>query len=60
MTDCVIAADGYSYERSAIASWLQHSMASPVTGHPLHHTRLVPNVLLRQAMAMSKDSTAGA
>ena len=57
MLDCVIAADGLSYERAAIASCLQHSDVSPVTGKPLQHKRLVPNVLLRQAMAMIQDST---
>ena len=60
MVDCVIAADGYSYERAAIASWLQHSMASPVTAQPLQHKRLVPNFLLKQAMKVKQDSIAGA
>ena len=52
MVDCVIAADGFSYEREAIASWLQHSSVSPTTGQPLQHRRLVPNVLLRNAIDM--------
>ena len=60
MADCVTAADGYSYERAAIASWLQHSTASPVTGKPMQHKRLVPNVLLRQAMAVSQVGNAEA
>ena len=53
MTDCVIAADGLSYERAAITSWLQHSNASPVTGKLLPHTRLLPNVLLRSATTIT-------
>ena len=55
MTDCVIAADGLSYERAAITSWLQHSNASPVTGELLPHTRLVPNELLRSAIDMHQQ-----
>ena len=33
MMDPVIAADGHTYERSAIQHWLQGSSLSPVTGH---------------------------
>ena len=50
LTDCVIAADGWSYERAAITSWLQHSSVSPVTRKPLMHKRLVPNILLRNVI----------
>ena len=60
MTDCVIAEDGYSYERSAITAWLLHNKASPVTGKPLQHLRLLPNVWLKQAIKMHKDSCGGA
>ena len=56
MVDCVIAADGLSYEREAITSWLQHSSASPVTGQPLQHKRFMPNMLLRNAIEMHQDS----
>lgn len=55
MVDCVIAADGHSYERAAITHWLQHSATSPVTGHPLQHKRLVPNVWVRSAMDMKNS-----
>lgn len=60
MVDCVIAADGMSYERGAISSWLQHSSASPVTGQTLPHKRLLPNVLLRAAISMHCGGHAGA
>ena len=60
MAECVIAADGYSYERAAITSWLQHSDASPVTGQPLQRTCLVLNFLLKQAMTVKQDGPAGA
>ena len=57
MVDCVIAADGFSYEREAITSWLQRSNVSPTTGQPLQHSRLVPNVLLRNAIDMVPAAT---
>lgn len=51
MVDPVIAADGHTYERAAIQQWLQTHSTSPVTSIPLTHTRLVPNVLARTAIA---------
>ncbi len=50
MVEPVIAADGHTYERVAIESWLQHKTTSPVTGEFLAHTRIVPNVLIRSAI----------
>ena len=50
MVDPVIAADGRTYERTAMEDWLQHH-TSPVTGDQLLHTRLVPNVVARAAMS---------
>ena len=51
LLDPVIAADGHTYERSAIQQWLQGSSNSPVTADKLSHTRLVPNVLVKSALA---------
>ncbi len=51
MVDPVIAADGRTYERTAMEDWLQHHHTSPVTGDLLLHTRLVPNVVARAAMS---------
>ncbi|KAL3153552.1 hypothetical protein ABBQ38_011880 [Trebouxia sp. C0009 RCD-2024] len=51
MVDPVIASDGHTYERTAIQHWLQGSSLSPVTGDKLPHTRLVPNVLVKSALA---------
>ncbi|KAL3153160.1 hypothetical protein ABBQ38_011912 [Trebouxia sp. C0009 RCD-2024] len=51
MVDPVIAGDGHTYERTAIQHWLQGSSLSPVTGDKLPHTRLVPNVLVKSALA---------
>ena len=52
MVDCVIAADGVSYERAAITSWMQRSSASPVTGQLLLHKHLLPNITLKNAISM--------
>lgn len=43
MQDPVVAADGFTYERSHIQQWLEKSQLSPVTGQPLPHTALTPN-----------------
>ena len=52
MLDPVIAADGHTYERTGwLQHWLQGSSLSPVTGDKLPHTRLVPNVLVKSALA---------
>ena len=51
LVDPVIAADGHTYERSAIQSHLQHHSSSPVSREPLAHKRLVPNLVMRNLMA---------
>ncbi len=43
MIDPVVAADGHTYERSAIARWLATSNKSPMTGSILPHKNLVTN-----------------
>ena len=47
MVDPVIAADGFSYERSAIERWFRAKRTSPQTNAPLASTALVPNIALR-------------
>ena len=48
MVQPVVAADGITYERSAITAWLRtHSNQSPVTGELLRHGRLNPNTSLK-------------
>ena len=47
MQDPVIASDGHSYEREAIAKWLLFSSLSPLTGKPLPDKVLLPNHCLR-------------
>ena len=48
MSDPVMAADGHSYERSAIERWLATKSTSPMTGEELELTRLFPNHILRR------------
>ena len=55
MRDPVIAADGHTYERRAMEAWLLHHCTSPVTGHQLSHTRLIPNVIVRSVMMSQSD-----
>ena len=53
MIDPVVAADGHSYSREAIATWLARprsvrgGVLSPMTGQPLPSTQLLPNFHLR-------------
>jgi U-box domain/C2 domain len=50
MRDPVVAADGHTYERSAIARWLSESNKSPLTGAVLPHKDLVPNYMLLSSL----------
>lgn len=47
MSDPVFAADGFTYERVAIETWLKNHNTSPNTNQPLLHKNLVPNHNLR-------------
>ena len=51
MVDPVMAADGMSYERTAITNWLATSNRSPATNAVLEHRNVTPNVQLRKAIA---------
>ena len=50
MQDPVVAADGHTYERAAIARWLTTSDKSPLTGEILAHKELVPNYMLLSSL----------
>jgi len=54
MVEPVIAADGHTYEKAAIETWLQQHTVSPVTGDFLAHTRIVPNVLIKSAIGTNQ------
>uniref|UniRef100_A0A3P8WJI7 WD repeat, SAM and U-box domain-containing protein 1 n=1 Tax=Cynoglossus semilaevis TaxID=244447 RepID=A0A3P8WJI7_CYNSE len=57
MKEPVIAADGYSYERSAIESWINtKNRSSPMTNLPLLTTLLTPNHTLKMAIGRWKTS----
>jgi len=57
MTDPVVASDGYTYERAAIARWFESSRKSPVTGQSLPYTDLVPNHSVRTLLKTLIDMT---
>ena len=50
MRDPVSTADGQTYERAAIESWLERSDTSPATGAQLPSKTLIPNIALRQSI----------
>ncbi|EQC28383.1 hypothetical protein SDRG_13930 [Saprolegnia diclina VS20] len=50
MVDPVVAADGRSYERSAIIEWLETHEAAPGADAPLPSKALLPNLALRDAI----------
>jgi len=55
----VMAADGFTYDRSSIESWLARgNTTSPTTGAPLEHLALVPNHLVRSMVSDYQDSLA--
>ncbi|XP_016524203.1 WD repeat, SAM and U-box domain-containing protein 1 isoform X3 [Poecilia formosa] len=57
MKDPVIAADGYSYERESIESWIRgKNKTSPMTNLPLRTTLLTPNRSLKMAITRWKSS----
>lgn len=47
MGDPVVCADGTSYDRTAIETWLLSHNTSPLTGSVLPHKNLIPNLSLR-------------
>lgn len=51
MRDPVLAADGFTYERSAIEDWLRRKGTSPMTNTPLAHLQLTPNHIVRSAVS---------
>ncbi|GAB4813032.1 hypothetical protein N2152v2_000078 [Parachlorella kessleri] len=56
LTDPVIAADGYTYERQALAAWLQRgSSRSPVTGRAMASGMVRPNFAVRELLLALED-----
>lgn len=58
MKDPVTAADGHSYEASAIMQWLASSNISPLTGQPLPNKQLARSHALRNAIQEHEQSRA--
>ena len=56
MVDPHVCADGHSYERDAIAAWLERHDTSPQTNLPLAHKHLVPNITLRNAIGAFREA----
>ncbi|XP_061609355.1 WD repeat, SAM and U-box domain-containing protein 1 [Phyllopteryx taeniolatus] len=57
MREPVLAADGYSYEKEAIAMWIStKNRSSPMTNLPLLTTLLTPNHTLKMAIARWRTS----
>jgi len=52
----VIAADGHTYEKTAIEEWLLQHNASPVTRLALAHFCLVPNLSIRGLILSNLES----
>lgn len=52
----VIAADGSTYEQSAIEDWLSRKKFSPMTNEPLEHEFLIPNLALRRAVRIFREA----
>lgn len=55
--DPVIAADGFTYERSAIKGWLSRKKTSPMTNAPLEHERLIPYLAVSRAVQSLGNSS---
>ncbi|CAF1545946.1 unnamed protein product [Rotaria sp. Silwood1] len=48
--DPVVAADGFTYERTAIEKWLQSNDRSPMTNEKLAHINLNPNLIVKRIL----------
>lgn len=56
--DPVVAADGHTYERTAIEEWLLSHDTSPLTGAALSNRTLTPNTLVRSLCVRGRDKGA--
>lgn len=51
MVEPVIAADGHTYEKTAMQEWLRQHIISPATGVDLEHACLLPDFAVRSIIA---------
>ncbi|CAI5475692.1 unnamed protein product [Closterium sp. Yama58-4] len=56
MTDPVVAADGFTYERYMIEQWLERNNTSPITGQPFPHSTIL--LTKSSLLSLSKVSVA--
>ncbi|KAK6129473.1 hypothetical protein DH2020_036786 [Rehmannia glutinosa] len=53
MRDPVVVSTGQTYDRPSISAWVESGHATcPKTGQPLSHTQLIPNLALKNLIAM--------
>ncbi|CAF0921336.1 unnamed protein product [Rotaria sordida] len=50
VNDPVVAADGFTYERTAIENWLQSNDRSPMTNEKLAHKNLSSNLVVKRIL----------
>ncbi|XP_063944986.1 U-box domain-containing protein 35 isoform X2 [Daucus carota subsp. sativus] len=55
MDDPHVAADGYTYDRKAIAKWCEENDKSPMTNLPLSDKSLIPNYTILSALLEWKE-----
>ncbi|CAL5389834.1 unnamed protein product [Camellia sinensis] len=55
MEEPCVAADGYTYDRKAIQTWLEENDKSPMTNLPLPTRNLIPNYTLLSAISEWKS-----
>lgn len=60
LKDPVVAADGYTYERTAITRWFKTSRKSPITGQMMPHTTVFPNQSVRTLLKSLMDMVTNA
>ncbi|GBG79962.1 hypothetical protein CBR_g30224 [Chara braunii] len=56
MDEPVLAADGHTYERTAITAWLETHQTSPMTNLALENKSLIPNLALRSLIREWEES----
>ena len=60
MSEPVMAANGCTYEKTDLQTWLQDSLLSPVTGNMMEHTNILPNSAIKRSIqAMLSQLAAG-
>ena len=55
MVDPVMAADGFTYERSEIEAWFQGHATSPQTGNDVPNKTLLPNLSMKSQISTLHD-----